>query len=111
MLQMFRSGTLGLYYAMQILGYNTYHIYECVAVNGVTHIKMFKEAITAQYNRLSGIKRYNQDDCNKWLEDYDVSRSLNHLIQIRRLISSSVSSKFPATLEWISSKHMPTIPM
>lgn len=95
---------------MKILGYNTYHIYECVAVNGVSHIKMFKEAITAQYNRLSGVKRYNQDDCNKWLADYDVSRNSIYVIRIRRLIPSSVSSKFPAILGWISLKHMPTIP-
>lgn len=68
-----RSGTLGLYYAMQILGYKTYHIYECVAVNGLTHIKVFKEAIIARYNKLSGIKRYDRKDCEKWMAGYDVS--------------------------------------
>ncbi|KAJ5097603.1 hypothetical protein N7456_008324, partial [Penicillium angulare] len=66
-----RSGTLGLYMAMQILGYNTYHIYECVAVNGLTHIKVFKEAVIAQCNQLSGIRRFDRKDCEKWLANYD----------------------------------------
>lgn len=68
-----RSGTLGLYRAMQILGYKSYHIYECCAVHGVPHIEILNEAITAQYNRLSGIRRYTKADLDKWLADYDVS--------------------------------------
>ncbi|KAJ5619816.1 hypothetical protein N7510_003800 [Penicillium lagena] len=63
--------TLGLYQAMKILGYNSYHIYECVAVRGVTHVQLFKEAIIAQYNRLAGVKRYTRTDFDKWLCDYD----------------------------------------
>ncbi|KAI9924688.1 hypothetical protein MW887_006540 [Aspergillus wentii] len=66
-----RSGTLGLYRAMQILGYNSYHLYECVAVHGVQHMKIFKEAITAQYYPSSGVKRITRADCDKWLADYD----------------------------------------
>ncbi|KAJ5547064.1 hypothetical protein N7494_004649 [Penicillium frequentans] len=66
-----RSGTLGLYWAMQILGFKTYHIYECVAVSELAHLKIFKEAITAYYNQLSGIKRYDLADCEKWLANYD----------------------------------------
>ncbi|KAJ5777066.1 hypothetical protein N7520_000312 [Penicillium odoratum] len=66
-----RSGTLGLYRAMQILGFNTYHIYECVVANELSHLKIFIEAITAHYNQLSGIKRYDLADCEKWLANYD----------------------------------------
>ncbi|KAJ5110031.1 hypothetical protein N7532_002676 [Penicillium argentinense] len=66
-----RSGTLGLYAAMKILGYRPYHLYECVCVQGSTHIKIFREAIIAQYNWLSGVKRLRKPDCEKWLADYD----------------------------------------
>ncbi|KAJ5660311.1 hypothetical protein N7507_006762 [Penicillium longicatenatum] len=66
-----RSGTLGLYWAMQILGFKPYHLYECINASGPAHIKIFKEAITAYYNQLSGIKRYDRADCEKWLADYD----------------------------------------
>ena len=69
----YRSGTLGLYQAMKILGYNSYHIYECVAVRGVTHVRLFHEAVVAQFNRLAGLKRYTRADFDKWLCDYDVS--------------------------------------
>ncbi|KAJ5707158.1 hypothetical protein N7488_006959 [Penicillium malachiteum] len=66
-----RSGTLGLYMAMKILGYNTYHIYECAAINGLDHLKVFNEGMIAQHNRLSGIKRYDKDDFEKWMPQYD----------------------------------------
>lgn len=72
------SGTLGLYWAMQILGFKTYHIRECVVVNDLVHVKIFQEAITAYYNQLSGIKRYNRADCEKWLANYDVSELYLH---------------------------------
>lgn len=57
---------------MQILGYRTYHILECL-MHGLPHLEIFKEAITAQFNRLSGIKRYSKADLDKWLANYDVS--------------------------------------
>lgn len=65
------SGTLGLYQAMGILGYNTYHMYECITADGI-HMEVFREAITAQYNGLSGIKKYTRPDFERWLGDYDV---------------------------------------
>ncbi|KAJ5455302.1 hypothetical protein N7475_010423 [Penicillium sp. IBT 31633x] len=66
-----RSGTLGLYQAMRILGYNTYHIYECCAIQGLPHMRIFKEAITAHWNQLSGIKRFTTTDFDRWLGEYD----------------------------------------
>jgi hypothetical protein len=69
-----RSGTLGLYRAMQILGFKPYHLYECVAVHGVPHMQVFHEAIVAQYNRIAGVKKFTQSDFENWLGDYDVSR-------------------------------------
>ncbi|KAJ5693174.1 hypothetical protein N7462_002597 [Penicillium macrosclerotiorum] len=66
-----RSGTLGLYSAMQILGFRPYHLYECILVHGLSHMRVFKEAIIAQYNRMSGVKRYTRPDFEKWIGDYD----------------------------------------
>lgn len=66
---------------MQILGYKSYHIWECCTVNGVPHIEIFKEAITAQFNRLSGTKRYTKADLDKWLANYDVSRPFRALAE------------------------------
>ncbi|KAJ5218204.1 uncharacterized protein N7498_000303 [Penicillium cinerascens] len=66
-----RSGTLGLYKAMKILGYKPYHMYECCAIGGVPHMKVLKEAVTSEHNRLSGIKKYTKADYDKWLADYD----------------------------------------
>ncbi|CAG8253674.1 unnamed protein product [Penicillium salamii] len=67
----FSSGTLGLYQAMQILGFRTYHLYECIANRGLSHMKVFEEAVTAEHDSLSGIKKYKKADYEGWLGDYD----------------------------------------
>jgi hypothetical protein len=59
---------------MQILGFKPYHLYECIAVHGLPHMQVFKEAIVAQYNRIAGVKKFTQSDFENWLGDYDVSR-------------------------------------
>jgi hypothetical protein len=46
---------------------------ELVLNGGVTHMKLMIENVVANRNRLSGIKRYNREDVEKWLADYDVS--------------------------------------
>lgn len=99
---------------MKILGYNSYHIYECVAVRGLTHMQIFKEGIIAQYNRLAGVKRYTRTDFDKWLCDYDVSSvfvfnpSLRFPVSETRqngfqfnLTSDSVWWRSQATWAWI----------
>jgi hypothetical protein len=58
---------------MRILGYKTYHLYECMLVHGVPHMNVFAEAITAQHNDLSGLKKFNRADYDRWLGDYNVS--------------------------------------
>jgi hypothetical protein len=62
-----------MYAAMNILGFKTYHFAECVLVQGLPHLRFFTEALTAQFNRLSGIKRYTKADFEKWMAEYDVS--------------------------------------
>jgi hypothetical protein len=58
---------------MKILGFKTYHFYECITVHGLPHIQVCKEALIAQFNRMSEIKKYSTKDYEKWLGDYDVS--------------------------------------
>ena len=62
-----------MYNAMNMLGFKTYHFAECVLSHGLPHMRLFHEALTAQFNRLSGIKRYNKADFDKWMAEYDVS--------------------------------------
>jgi hypothetical protein len=93
---------------MKILGYRPYHLYECLFVHGATHMKIFKQAVIAQFNWLSGVRRLKKPDCEKWLADYDVSsnfspnrvslRKLHHLLW--KLIKASVLLRFRATSEW-----------
>ncbi|KAJ5379551.1 hypothetical protein N7509_012670 [Penicillium cosmopolitanum] len=66
-----RTGTLGLYRAMKILGYNPYHMYECCVVQGTPHMKTLQDAVTAQHNRFSGKRKFEKPDFDRWLGDYD----------------------------------------
>ncbi|GIK07270.1 hypothetical protein Aspvir_002928 [Aspergillus viridinutans] len=66
-----RTGTLGLYFAMKTLGYKPYHMYEAAAVKGTQDMAALLEAVTAQHNRFSGIKRFDKADFDKLTADYD----------------------------------------
>ncbi|KAJ5310638.1 uncharacterized protein N7443_003099 [Penicillium atrosanguineum] len=79
-----RSGTLGLYRAMQILGYKAYHMFECVIVRGKDHMEICEEAVVAQNNRFSGIKRYDRVDFDKWFADY------NCLVEIPSFVGPAI---------------------
>ena len=56
---------------MRILGFSPYHMTEA-CFSGPVHMKILEEAVIAQHNRFSGIKRYERVDFDKWLSDYDV---------------------------------------
>ncbi|KAJ5675006.1 uncharacterized protein N7477_004940 [Penicillium maclennaniae] len=79
-----RSGTLGLYRAMQILGYKAYHLFECVIVRGKDHMEVCEEAVIAQNNRFSGMKRYDRADFDKWFADY------NCLVEIQSFLGPAI---------------------
>ncbi|KAM0093360.1 hypothetical protein ACP6JD_003125 [Aspergillus fumigatus] len=66
-----RTGTLGLYFAMKILGYTPYHMYEVALVQGTPGMAALLEAVIAEHNRLSGIKRFDKGDLDKLTADYD----------------------------------------
>jgi tubulin beta len=40
---------------------------------GLPHMKVFQEAIIAQHNPFSAIKRYESVELDKWMAGYDVS--------------------------------------
>ncbi|KAJ5263166.1 hypothetical protein N7478_010771 [Penicillium angulare] len=87
-LSLSRSGTLGLYRALQILGFKPYHVYECFIVNGTEHTKIFTETAIAQFNRLSGIKRATRADCDKWFANYDA------IVEVTSLLSTEVLESY-----------------
>ncbi|KAJ5775109.1 uncharacterized protein N7511_000120 [Penicillium nucicola] len=83
-----RSGTLGLYRALQILGFTPYHVYECFIVNGTDHTKIFTEAAIAQNNPHSGIKKLTRADCDKWWANYDA------VVEVTSLLSTEVLESY-----------------
>ncbi|KAJ2904753.1 hypothetical protein MKZ38_007261 [Zalerion maritima] len=67
-----RTGTMGIYQALKILGYRPYHMAEVVYDRSGSHMKVVEEAILAHHNdRFSGIKPYGRKEFDKWLADYD----------------------------------------
>ncbi|KAL4893486.1 hypothetical protein BDV59DRAFT_177493 [Aspergillus ambiguus] len=66
-----RTGTLSLYCAVKTLGYHPYHFAEMVMNHGASHMRIMSEAVVANNNPFSGIKRYNREDIDKWLANYD----------------------------------------
>lgn len=67
-----RNGTLGLYRAFKILGYRPYHAAEFMISQDNTYKIIFREALQAEHNHLSGIKPYGRVEFDKWFKDYDV---------------------------------------
>lgn len=57
---------------MKILGFTPYHMVEVLAKHGWPHQKIVTEAVVAQANRFSGIKRYERPELDKWMAGYDV---------------------------------------
>ncbi|PKS06030.1 hypothetical protein jhhlp_007864 [Lomentospora prolificans] len=61
-----RNGTLGLYKAFTILGYNPYHLVSCWE-HGVDHIRIAREGLEA---RLAGKgKPFGRDEFDKWFSE------------------------------------------
>lgn len=73
------NGTLGLYHALQKLGYNPCHM-ATVFRGGHLELKMMKECFWE--GRTEGGKPYDKDDLQKWLGPYDVSSSNTIAIEL-----------------------------
>lgn len=56
-----------------MLGYTPYHMIDVMFKGRSPHMKVFTEAIIANHNQLSGIKRYETLDLERWVGNYDVS--------------------------------------
>ncbi|KAE8360395.1 hypothetical protein BDV27DRAFT_167849 [Aspergillus caelatus] len=66
-----RTGTLGLHAGLEMLGYTPYHMIDVMYKGRSPHMKVFTEAIIANHNQLSGIKRYETPDMDRWIGNYD----------------------------------------
>ncbi|KAF7545360.1 hypothetical protein G7Z17_g9222 [Cylindrodendrum hubeiense] len=62
-----RNGTVGLWKALKVLGYKSYHMTD--TIGSIAHMKMFREALEPRsFGRGEPWKRH---DFDKWLGDYD----------------------------------------
>jgi hypothetical protein len=68
----YRNGTLGLYKAFKILGYNPYHFKTCFEKD-LPDLLLMTEAIEAKYHNIG--KPYGPEEFDKWFRDYDVPPS------------------------------------
>ena len=64
-----RNGTLGLYRAFQILGYQPYHFVTCFA-RGIPHMTLVTEGLRAKY--FGEGSPFGRAEFDKWFADYDV---------------------------------------
>ncbi|MBE3048722.1 hypothetical protein IMZ48_40730 [Candidatus Bathyarchaeota archaeon] len=64
-----RNGTLGLYRAFQILGYQPYHFVTCFA-RGIPHMTLAAEGLKAKY--FGEGRPFGRAEFDKWFADYDV---------------------------------------
>ena len=64
---------MGLLQALKILGFAPYHLSVGYINHGVSHMRVFEEALIAQCNLFSGKLKYTKPDLDKWLGEYDVS--------------------------------------
>ncbi|SPO01962.1 uncharacterized protein DNG_04635 [Cephalotrichum gorgonifer] len=61
-----RNGTLGLHNALQILGYNSYHVMSCVQA-GASHLRVAREGMMARFDGVG--KRYGREEFDRWFAD------------------------------------------
>ena len=61
-----------------MLGFNAYHMRAVRTASGNTHTQILTEALIAEHNRFSGIKRYGKPEFDKWFAEYDVSLAIPH---------------------------------
>ncbi|XRM36999.1 hypothetical protein ABZX51_000491 [Aspergillus tubingensis] len=80
-----RTGTLGLHEALEMLGYTPYHMIDLMLKGRKPHIKAFTEGILAHNNRLSGIKRYETPDLDRWIGSFDCLMEIPSYIGLRAL--------------------------
>ncbi|OGM42402.1 tubulin alpha-1 chain [Aspergillus bombycis] len=80
-----RTGTLGLHAGLEMLGYTPYHMIDVMFKGRSPHMKVFTEAIVANHNQLSGIKRYETPDVDRWIGNYDCLMEIPSYIGTRAI--------------------------
>jgi hypothetical protein len=70
----YRTSSLSLHHALQILGFNPYHMVVLLK-NGKREIDFLTEAIEAHYSGKG--KRFGRKEFDKWLGPYDVGLLLS----------------------------------
>lgn len=89
-----RTGTLGLYWALNMLGYRTYHMVE-VLDNPERDLPILIEAYNEKYN---GGRPYGREEFDKWYGQYNVSAMSTWYKQSKQLTSDAERrfATFPA---------------
>ncbi|CAJ2514045.1 Uu.00g021640.m01.CDS01 [Anthostomella pinea] len=64
-----RTGTHGLYLALQELGFKPYHMVEAI-MDGPSAIRIMEEGMDAEFFHRG--KRYGREEFDKWFADYDI---------------------------------------
>ncbi|KAI1269160.1 hypothetical protein F5Y18DRAFT_415007 [Xylariaceae sp. FL1019] len=105
-----RNGTLGLYAALKILGYNPYHVVN-IFEHGVPHIETTIEAIKGGQ---TGIGRYSREDFDKWFDGYDSVIEIPSFDLLDDFLIAYPDAKFILTTRepeaWLSSMKKTIIP-
>ncbi|KAE8374384.1 hypothetical protein BDV26DRAFT_270104 [Aspergillus bertholletiae] len=106
-----RTGTLGLHEGLEMLGYTPYHMIDVMFKGRSPHMKVFTEAIIANHNQFSGIKRYETPDVDRWVGNYDClmeipsyigSRAMKGYIEdpnVKFIVTERVPEKWVRSIE------------
>ncbi|KAH8900726.1 hypothetical protein GQ53DRAFT_835650 [Thozetella sp. PMI_491] len=88
-----RNGTLGLYRALQKLGYNPCHM-ATVFMAGEHELKLMKECFNEGHSPKG--KPYNKDDLQKWLGQYDSITDITPYV-VEEVVAAWPDAKFILT--------------
>ncbi|KAH8890237.1 hypothetical protein GQ53DRAFT_824873 [Thozetella sp. PMI_491] len=100
-----RNGTMGLFTALQTLGYKPYHVAE-ILKNGRPHMDMATQAIRGAR---TGQGRYSKADYDKWLGKYDAIVEIACFDLLEDILCCYPDAKFVLTTRepraWMSSMN------
>ncbi|GME48377.1 nad dependent epimerase [Neofusicoccum parvum] len=104
-LGMSRTGTLGLYWSLNLLGYRTYHMVE-ILNNGERDLNLTVEAYKAKYE--DG-RPYGREELDRWYGQYDAVCDLPAWLFVEEMYAAYPDAKFILTDrnvdDWVRSMH------
>ncbi|OJD34205.1 nad dependent epimerase [Diplodia corticola] len=102
---MCRTGTLGLYWALNALGYRTYHSVEALK-DGERGMKLMRESYVAKYEEG---KPYGRNEFDKWYGEFDAVCDVPAAWFVDELYAAYPDAKFILTDRdpdsWLRSMH------